>query len=363
MVKRTVLFVGGGSGGHIFPNLAVAERLLELEPDFSPHFLVSDRSLDAQVITREGLGFTAAPAKPLTLRPSRMMAFLRGYRMTQALVRQLIAKLNVKAVVATGGFVSAPAVSAAVRARIPVAMVNLDAVPGKANRLAARKAQDVFSVYSIGTLPGAQRIGLPLRRAALAEVSPEDARRELGLQPQAQTLLIFAGSQGGRSINRMMIELCSRGDLSDWQMLHWTGPSEQESVAAAYARAGIASKVEPFCHQMGLAWAAASLAICRAGAGSVAEAWANAVPAIFLPYPYHKDEHQKHNARPLVDLGAAMMLADLIDPARNAEQLSKALSDIETDPAQLQRMQAQLAQTRQPDGARVLARWVAAKAI
>jgi UDP-N-acetylglucosamine--N-acetylmuramyl-(pentapeptide) pyrophosphoryl-undecaprenol N-acetylglucosamine transferase len=362
---RTILFTGGGSGGHIFPNLAILERLREKRIPVAPHFLISDRPLDAQIVKKAGVPFTILPAEPVALRPDKLLKFYVCFKRSEEQVRQLIARLSASAMVATGGFVSGPAATGACRAGVPVALVNLDAVPGRANKFLARKATETFSVYPTAVLPRAQTIGLPLRRAAMASVDAAKARWELGLRPDLETVLVFAGSQGGASINQMMIEMChrtqSRKALADpqWQVLHLSGFADRDKVQQAYDKAQINARVEPFCNAMGLAWAASSLAIARAGAGTVGEAWANAVPTVFLPYPYHKDEHQRFNAEPLVNAGAALMFKDRIDAIENVTQIAGPLTSLMQNSLQRTKMREALLRTRPQDGAETVALWLA----
>ncbi len=366
--SRTILFAGGGSGGHIFPNLAVLERLREAEPGgaggpgVSAHFLVSQRPLDEHILAKEGQPFTALPALPLVFRPKALLRFYQAYKQSEQAALELIARTNASAMVATGGYVSGPAVSAAHKAQIPVALLNLDAVPGRANRFLANKATEVFTVYSTDQLRRAQQIGMPLRRSAIGKVGVEKARWDLGLRPDLETILVFAGSQGATSINQMMMELFTRAQhrqaVSNWQVIHLTGPGEQAVVQRAYEQAGVRARVEAFCNQMGLVWSAATVAISRAGAGSVAEAWANAVPTIFMPYPYHKDEHQRFNAEPIVNAGAALLHHDLIDPIENVNQIAGPLKALMSNEHRLSKMRAQLSDSRPPDGAAVVADWL-----
>ncbi|MEM7682942.1 MAG: glycosyltransferase [Planctomycetota bacterium] len=359
----TVLFVGGGSGGHIFPNLAVLERLQALGARVRPHFVVSERPVDAHVCQQAGVDFTAMPATPLRKSAAGARAWWTGQRDTARKTRALLDRLDVRAVLTTGGFVS-PAVAWAVSRTpgpaLPLAAINLDAAPGKANRLVARWATDTFGAPSEGGSVG-QRIGVPLRKTALAEVTPPKARWELGLRPELETLLVFGGSQGGSSLNGAVVQAIRRRALAKplehWQVLHLTGDSDREDVARAYAEAGVQGRVEAFTDAIGLWWAAASLAVCRAGAGSVAEAWANAVPTVFLPYPHHKDQHQRRNAAPLVNVGGALIVDDLIDPARTAQVLIGPLADLMTNDHRRLRMVEVLRTRRPEDGARVLADW------
>ena len=367
------MFAGGGSGGHIFPNLAVIERLRDAGLAFTPHLLVSDRPLDARVAAAAGVEHTALPAAGFGGRPGALLRFLRGYRAARRVTAGVIERSGARALLATGGFVSAPAAAAAKRAGVPVGLVSLDAAAGRANLRAARLADAVFNALpphpGARSLPGAKVVGYPLRASAVAVRSPAEARVRLGLDPGRRTLLVFAGSQGAQTINRAMLALVrgtGRGLLAATQVLHLTGggvsaqaKAEREELEMAYREANVPAVLEPFCHAMGDAWAAADLALTRAGAGTVAEAWANAVPSIMLPYPYHRDEHQKYNCAPLVILGGAVAEGDMIEPEANVEMLRKVLGRLLKDEAQRSSMRRALKENPPEDGAKHLAAWVA----
>ena len=279
----------------------------------------------------------------------------------------MIRRSNVGAVVATGGFVAAPVIWAAGKTGVPVAIMSLDAVAGKANRHLASRATTLFTVYSDPRWPKAERIGLPLPREAIGPDDPAEARKQLELDPQRNTLLVTGGSLGAETINRMMIGLIGtipvRKALADWQVLHLAGPASTgkpilAELRAAYERAGVVARVETFCHAMGLAWSAASLAVARAGANTVAEVWANHTPTIFMPYPYHRDQHQRRNAEPLAEIDGAAISMDLIDPQANTKELAGPLSALLSNPAQRRHMARRLRETRPANGAQIIARWV-----
>ena len=169
-----------------------------------------------------------------------------------------------------------------------------------------------------------------MRSAARARQDAAACRIALGLDPAKPTLLVTGASQGARSINDLMLGLVRdhAAALKGWQIVHQTGADEAERVRRAYEAAGIRAEVRPFFEGMGAAWGAADLAVSRAGAGSVAEAWANLVPTVFLPYPYHKDEHQRHNARPLAEAGAAIIVKDRIEAGENLREAGAAIRDL-----------------------------------
>lgn len=359
--RPTIIFAGGGTGGHIYPNLAVVERLRRDGVAFDPHFFVSSRPLDARIVQACGISATPLAITPPGPRPwAWPRDFYRGVSAIRA-ARRVIVATRACGLVATGGFVSVAAVMAASRCGVPVAVVNLDAVPGRANRLLARPAKHVFSAYPWPEVVGVESIGVPLRQEAVDTGTPAAARRALGLDPQRDTLLIVGGSQGAQTLNALGPPLARAlgPHVSRWQWLHLTGgQGDVEAVSRAYAAEGVTARVLAFSNAMGTVWSAATVAITRAGAGSVAEAWANAVPCLFLPYPYHRDQHQKLNAGPMVACGGAILIDDLIDVDRNVSSVGRALNPVLSDRRTLRRMGEVLAASRPADGAMAVARWV-----
>jgi UDP-N-acetylglucosamine--N-acetylmuramyl-(pentapeptide) pyrophosphoryl-undecaprenol N-acetylglucosamine transferase len=361
-VTRTVfVFAGGGTGGHIFPALAIAEQLAaQAGPRARPVFVVSDRPLDAEILRKEGVEFHALAAKPFGVRPRALGRFLRAWGPAVRESRRLLGELQSDGaavrVVAMGGFVAAPVAQAAKVERVPLTLVNMDAVPGKANRWVARKASRVVTSTPV---PGMSWQVVPpiVRAAALAGQDARACRRELGLEIDTPTLLVTGASQGARSINRLVMRLLADepGAFRGWQVIHQTGAGEEEAVAAAYDAAGVAAIVAPFFDAMGLAWGVADLAVSRAGAGSVAEAWANHVPTVFLPYPYHKDEHQRFNAQPLEKAGGALIVKDRIDDAANAADAGKVILELMGSAAKRAGMRTALVRLGPADGAKRIA--------
>jgi UDP-N-acetylglucosamine--N-acetylmuramyl-(pentapeptide) pyrophosphoryl-undecaprenol N-acetylglucosamine transferase len=352
---RAYLFAGGGTGGHIFPGLAIAEQLRALGPARCL-FLCSDRPLDARILAREHAHYRVVPAKPFGVRPRALLRFLRSWAPAVRAARRAIGE-RLRAgeevrVVAMGGFVAAPVVQAARAEGVPVLLVNMDAVPGKANRWIARHAARVVTSAPVEGETW-ERIPPIVRAAATATGDAAACRAALGLDPRRATLLVTGASQGARSINTLLIELvrAQPAAFDGWQMIHQTGANEDEAVRRAYEAAGIPADVRPFFEGMGTAWGAADLAVSRAGAGSVAEAWANGVPTLFLPYPYHKDQHQRANARPLETAGAAIITDDLIDPARNATGAGRVLIDLLRSTERRDAMRRALAALGPADGA------------
>ena len=256
--------------------------------------------------------------------------------------------------VAMGGFVAAPAAQAARAERMPLALINLDAVPGKANRWIARRAT-ISLTAADGKCPRAwERIAPIVRASAISDRSPAECRTRLGLDPQAPTLLVTGGSQGAGSINGLMLAMLrdSSDALRGWQVIHQTGAGADPALEEAYRDATVPALVRPFFDSMGLAWRAAELAVSRCGAGAVAEAWANHTPCLFLPYPYHRDEHQRWNAQPLADCGGAVIERDHIEPQANLAHAGATLCKLLSDQSRVRAMAASLAELGPADGAK-----------
>ncbi|MEM9251770.1 MAG: UDP-N-acetylglucosamine--N-acetylmuramyl-(pentapeptide) pyrophosphoryl-undecaprenol N-acetylglucosamine transferase [Planctomycetota bacterium] len=360
----TLLLAGGGSGGHIYPNMAVAERLAAAGSRLRPIYAVSERGIDRTVCEAiDGAAWAAMPAQPMAMSPGGLWRWWQGYRAATDACAALLRDQGVTAVISTGGYVGGPAVAAASKLGVPSCLINLDAVPGKANRWSARQADEVFTAYDGTGLPRAQHVGVPLRDASRATLKAATARHQLGLTPGRPTLLVTAGSQGATSINAAMAELVSRTvarrALQTWEVIHLTGSAEGEATRAAeaYARVGVRAVVQPFYAAMGVAWSAAELAVCRAGAGTVAEAWASGTPAVFLPYPHHRDQHQRHNAEPLVRAGGALLAEDHVDPIPTVGGLLGRVVELLSNAARRESMRQSLLRSRPSDGAEAVARW------
>ncbi|MDX2017218.1 MAG: UDP-N-acetylglucosamine--N-acetylmuramyl-(pentapeptide) pyrophosphoryl-undecaprenol N-acetylglucosamine transferase [Planctomycetota bacterium] len=327
MSIHTFVFAGGGTGGHLYPGLAIADALrARLGENVRTLFICSTRPLDAEILAANRAEFLPLPAEPFGLHPKRLFKFVRSWpgsvfaaeRVLRGLSSPRVPSVDV---VAMGGFVAAPVVAAASRLSIPITMVNLDATPGRANKWIAHKADRVLTAADPGpAFPAWQRVPPIVRREALPPGDRAACRQLLNLDPERPVVFFTGASQGAQSINDLALSLARRGVFSAgrWQIIHQTGgKSDPAAVRAVYAQLGIPALVEPFFHTMGPLWGAADLAVSRSGAGNVAEAWASATPTVFLPYPYHKDEHQKHNARVLVEAGATVLCSDLINPALN----------------------------------------------
>lgn len=356
MSTRTFLFAGGGTGGHIYPALAIAEQFAGAR-DAEWKILCSARPLDAEILRDEVAPFDVIPAKPFGLSPKTLLRFLLSWGDSVRAARACIADAKQHGsvqVVAMGGFVAAPAVQAARAERVPVTLVNLDAVPGRANRWIAQHASGCFTAAKVEQ---ANWTLVPpiVRRAALAPGSAPHCRRALGLDPDRPTLFVTGASQGARSINDLMAALLREHREAlfspGWQVIHQTGKGEVDATRQAYADAGVPAIVEPYFKAMGVPWGAADLAISRAGAGSVAEAWANRVPTLFFPYPYHKDQHQRENARPLVEAGAAILLEDRIAAKENVREHASTILGLLRDGEARATLRATFSQLSKADGA------------
>ncbi len=362
-----VLFAGGGSGGHISPGLAIAERLMEIDPESQAWFLCSQRPIDKLMLDEAGAQYSPLPATPPSFHLTKALRFLLNFRRSKHKAMEIIREGGVTYVVALGGFVAAPVVIAARACGIPILLTNLDNPPGKANRWMARRCGDVVSAIELPDLPNfaTSIVGMPVRRRAIAPTSglAWTCYDQLGLDPERQTLLVTGASQGSTSINEFIIALAEREPdvFEGWQILHLAGTGTWENLEKRYQATGIAVQVRPFLHDMGLAWGVADLALSRAGASSVAEASCNAVPTIFLPYPYHRDMHQKFNARRMVEIGGALLVTDAIDVEANLRQIGPRLRELMTKPPKLLAMGSVLRSNVPPDAALHIARMLIEK--
>jgi UDP-N-acetylglucosamine--N-acetylmuramyl-(pentapeptide) pyrophosphoryl-undecaprenol N-acetylglucosamine transferase len=359
------LFAGGGTGGHIYPALAIIEQLQSLDPSAHCELLVSDRPNDRAILEPLNIPFAPLPAKPFGSRPKSLLRFLTSWgpsvRQTRETIRRLKQSHDRVVVIAMGGFVAAPAARAGHCEHCPVILVNLDAVPGKANELIARKAHAIYSACDIEGHPSWTRVPPIVRASTLKHIDQSDARARFGLDPYTHTLLITGGSTGAQSLNRFLAAFVKAHpeSLAGWQIIHQTGKqiddTELNALRAIYRDANISAWVEHYIDDMGAAYAAADLGIGRCGAGTVAECWGASLPSMFLPYPYHKDQHQLHNAKPLLAIDGAIACTDHIDPETNMRSHASTLVELLTQPDRRAHMRSALQSLGDPDGARRIA--------
>jgi len=303
-----VLLAGGGTAGHTSPLLATADALRDLLPDVEITVLGTPRGLETRVVPAAGYPLELVPPVPLPRRPSldllRVPVRLRGaVRATGA----VLDRVHPDVVVGFGGYVSVPAYLAGRRRRLPMVVHEQNALPGLANRLGARWTPHVATSFPDTPLPHARMVGLPVRRLVSRLDRPAlraEARAAFGLDPGLPTLLVFGGSQGARRLNQAVSGAAQRLSDAGVQVLHVTGPQQPVQVPA-----GLAYVVVPYVDRMDRAYAAADLAVCRAGASTVTEVACVGLPAVFVPLPIGNGE-QARNAGPIVGAGGGVLVED-----------------------------------------------------
>ncbi|MEO6509665.1 MAG: undecaprenyldiphospho-muramoylpentapeptide beta-N-acetylglucosaminyltransferase [Nocardioides sp.] len=304
-----VLLAGGGTAGHTSPMLATADALRRLVPDVEITCLGTARGLETRVVPEAGYPLELIPPVPLPRKPGvdllKVPTRLRGAVREAAAV---IERTGAEVVVGYGGYVSMPAYLAARRRKVPIVLHEQNAKPGLANRAGARLARRVAVSFPDTPLPRAEYVGLPLRpmiatldRAAMRG----EARRFFDLDPDRPTLLVTGGSQGARRLNEAVSGASAALAGAGVQVLHVVGPHGEATPAPS----PVPYAVVPFVDRMDLAYAAADLVLCRGGANSVLEAAAVGLPGIFVPLPIGNGE-QELNARPVVDAGGGVLVAD-----------------------------------------------------
>ncbi|MCP4590647.1 MAG: UDP-N-acetylglucosamine--N-acetylmuramyl-(pentapeptide) pyrophosphoryl-undecaprenol N-acetylglucosamine transferase [bacterium] len=341
----TVVFAGGGTGGHVFPALAVAEAVRELRSDVGFVFFSTNRAFDRSVLERTDGEWIAQSVRPLRSAPWTWPRFYLDWRRSCHDCRREFSRRRPAVVVGTGGFASGPPVCEADRGGIPTILLNPDAVPGRANRFLARRARRIFvqwpeTLKALRDHDHCEVTGCPIR-AQFRTADRSAGLEHFGLDPARRTLLVTGASQGATSINRAMVAIRELlAGAPEWQILHLTGQADLEPTQAGYEEANVPAKTLPFTHRMADALVAADLIVSRAGASTLAEITALGKPAVLLPYPYHRDMHQQANARVLVKAGAARIVHDRIVPEKTAAGLREVLPGLMSDADALARMAA-----------------------
>ena len=357
-----LLIAGGGTGGHLFPGIAVAEEFLGRDPANEVLFIGTERGVESRVLP--GLGYRLECIAAAGIRGKGALSRLKAlglllYAYSQS--RQLLRSFKPDFVLGVGGYASGPAVLAARGLQIPRFVHEQNAIPGMTNKILAHVAEQVFISLdeSAKFFPKDKVLltGNPLRRQILDQVERQVEGRSP--EPRAQSpepafhLLVFGGSLGAHAVNQAMAAAAPL--LGAWRerltITHQTGEKDQETVIRAYREAGLKSEVVTFINDMAAAYGRADLVVCRAGATTIAEVTACGKPCIFIPFPHAVDDHQRRNAEALLKKGACQMLLEL---ELSGESLAAAVDCLLREPDQLADIGRQARSLARLDAAKVI---------
>jgi UDP-N-acetylglucosamine--N-acetylmuramyl-(pentapeptide) pyrophosphoryl-undecaprenol N-acetylglucosamine transferase len=348
-----IIIAGGGTGGHLFPALALIEAFKDRDPANEILLVGSRKGLETRLGVEPGYSLRTIEAVSLKGKPFwgkvwGLMALPKSLFQSWRLIHSFRPDI----VLGVGGYASGPVVLAAWAMGYRTAIHEQNAFPGLSNRVLGRFVDRAFVSFAASArhFPQQKSIltGNPIRK----RIRPERIARERG--PESKfTLFIFGGSQGAHRLNLAMMEALTylQDFKARFQVIHQTGDKDCAEVQEAYRREGFAAKVTPFLHDVDRAYAAADLVLCRAGASTLFELMAMGKPAILVPYPYAANDHQTLNARTLVDAGAALMVAngDL-----TGTQLSRMLRQLCEDPENLKKIGERAGALAKPNAAETI---------
>ena len=348
-----VLIAGGGTGGHLFPGIALAEELLTRHPNNDVLFVGTQRGLEARIVPTAGYKLDVISAR--ALKGVGMVRLLLGLLSLPLALFQswrILVRYRPDVVVGVGGYASGPLVLAARIQRVPTAVQEQNALPGLTNRILGKIATVAFIAFEEArpffSTKQVHLTGNPTRRQLL------DNYLRSRVAHERFSILIFGGSQGSHAINARAIEaLDELSDLKDQlHFIHQPGKTELEYVRQQYAQKGFSAEVVEFIEDMSSAYAKVELVICRAGATTLAELTVCRKAAILIPFPQATDNHQEVNARAMVESGAALMFREAELTGRKLAEQIRMLKD---DPKRLQEMERRAGMLGRPEAAKEMA--------
>ena len=333
------VIAAGGTGGHLFPGLAVGEVLLARGHEVM--LLISEKEIDA-VATQGRNEFRierlAGIGMPKLFSPAIVgfaWRFWQGLRRCKALFREW----NPAAVLGMGGFTSTAPILAGRSRKVPTFVHESNAIPGRANKLNARFVTRVLVGFEECRrhFPNAECevTGTPIRSALLRPIEKISALTRFGLAPGRTTLLVMGGSQGARGLNTAVCNAIPKLKSHSWQAIHLAGAQDESATRSAYEREGVPASVAAFHHKMEEAYGASDLAIARSGAASLTEISHFGLPAILIPYPFAADDHQTANAKIFAQAGAGVLVKE---SDANADTLAREIASFIENPARLATM-------------------------
>jgi UDP-N-acetylglucosamine--N-acetylmuramyl-(pentapeptide) pyrophosphoryl-undecaprenol N-acetylglucosamine transferase len=355
------LFAGGGTGGHLFPAIAIAEEIRRLKPEAEIAFVGTRGKIEASVVPARGYKFHTIwisgfrrklTAENLLFPVKVVVALVQSFFLMRAL------KPNV--VVGTGGYVCGPVLFAASLLGIPTLLQEQNSYPGATTRMLSSRVDEVHISFEttrryLRRSANVKLSGNPTRHE-VAQIVRERGAKFFGLDSTAKTLLVFGGSLGARSINNAILSISTELVQSGVQIIWQVGADDYERIVEQVQREGRQNqvKVYRFIEQMEYAYAVCDLAVCRAGATTVAELARDGVPSILIPYPFAAADHQTENAKAMVEAGAAIMIRD----DELGSKLLIAVHDLLNDVGKRKQMAARALSLSRPDAAATLAQAV-----
>jgi UDP-N-acetylglucosamine--N-acetylmuramyl-(pentapeptide) pyrophosphoryl-undecaprenol N-acetylglucosamine transferase len=343
-----VIITGGGTGGHIYPALAIAKGLLKENPKAEILYVGTEKGLEADIVPRDGYNFKTVTVEGLP-RNLSLKLIKTGFKLLRGIgqAAKIIKDFQPDVVIGTGGYVCGPVVLMAALLGFSTVIHEQNAYPGITNKILARFVDKVLVTFpeSIKYFPAKAPClltGLPIRQEIL-RVSTEEGLKNLNLKAQKPLILVVGGSRGARSLNVAMVGVIEEFYRSKQaQILHVTGQSDYQDTIERLKLKGISLEedgdiiLKPYIYNMQDALACADLIICRAGATTLAEITAKGIPAILIPYPYASENHQEHNARSLEKRGAAILIKD---KDLTGDDLAQTLKDLLNQQNKLQAME------------------------
>ena len=348
----SILIAGGGTGGHLYPGIAVARELMARVPDATVTFVGTAAGIEARVIPREG--FALEVIRSAGLKGKSLASVARGMSLLPASALdawQVISRRRPSVVLGVGGYSSGPVVALAAVRGVPTLLMEQNATPGLTNRLLAPLVGAAAVTYG-------ESISFFGRKAFVSgnPVRPEffeEAYEQQSSPPGAARVLVFGGSQGAHAINMAMVEAAARLAAATPRLAitHQTGERDVEVVRDGYRRVGFEARVEPFLFAMDREMKSADVVVCRSGATTLAELTASRRASILVPFPAATDDHQRKNAEALVKQGAARMVEQR---ELNGERLAAEILSLVSDDALRRGMAEAAGRMARPDAARVI---------
>ncbi|MFO0692631.1 MAG: undecaprenyldiphospho-muramoylpentapeptide beta-N-acetylglucosaminyltransferase [Polyangiales bacterium] len=333
MIRR-IIVAGGGTGGHLFPGMAVVEELRRRERGLEVLWVGTERGIEARVLPNAGEKVEFLDVTPLKGQSAASLFQSLG-RLPKAVAgaRAILKRFAPDLVLGVGGYASGPMLAAASAMGIPTAVLEQNAHVGLTNRILAKLVGRAYVTFpeTVGVFGAdkARVVGNPVRRAFVKAAQRADAD-PVGFESRSRTVLVLGGSQGARALNHTVPEALARAGVMERHLhvVHQTGKAMRDEVAQAYRDLGVDAEVVPFIDDMARAYANASVVIARAGATTLAELCAIGRPSILIPFPHAADDHQGKNAEALAATGAAICIReDVLTPGALADTLGALLDD------------------------------------